>query len=367
MELTMQRNGDIVNSENNLVKQLTDKFDSFRVDKKKETGRNNEGYQSEGTKTASAEKTEDGRKAMKNILVIGSVNLDFVVSVEHTPVTGETILAGDMEMFPGGKGANQAFAIGRLGGNVSMLSAVGSDQWGDMMLSNLSGAGVDVSKCKRVTGVSTGNAWITVNRQGDNSIIVIPGANHCVTPGYIDQNLELIQACDIVIMQLEIPVETVLHIARLAKAMGKTVILDPAPAKSNLPEELYSLIDIIKPNEGELAVLTGTVESEYAEGARRLLAMGCKNVLVSLGEKGVYYASQDGQEALMPGRKVDTIDTTAAGDSFIAGLAVTLAGGAALEDAIAFGQDVAAITVTRKGAQNSIPSATEIKERKTVG
>lgn len=304
---------------------------------------------------------------MKRILVIGSINLDFVAAVEHVPVAGETILAENMETFPGGKGANQAYAAGKLGGNVSMLAAVGRDSWGDLALKNLEDVGVDVSRCKRVQGVSTGNAWIAVNAEGDNSIIVLQGANRYVTKEYIDQNLDLLRSCDIVIMQLEIPIDTVLHTAQLARKYGKMVILDPAPAKENIPDEMYPLIDIIKPNEGELSVLTGCSGEDYEIGAEMLLDKGCKSVLVSLGENGVYYVADGETGVRIPGRKVNAVDTTAAGDSFIAGLAVMLAKGTSMEDAIEFGQMVSAITVTRKGAQNSIPGAGEVQRYEAVG
>lgn len=297
---------------------------------------------------------------MKKILIIGSVNLDSVVAVDHTPVTGETILSGDITFSLGGKGANQAYAIGKLGGAAAMLAAVGCDDGGKLLQDNLASVRVDVSCLKKLPDVSTGAAWIAVDRQGNNSIIVIPGANRHVTPDYIDENLALLRECDIVIMQLEIPPETVVHTARLAKELGKTVILDPAPAVKDLPEALYALVDIMKPNESELSILTGAAPSEYEKGARILRQRGTKNVLVSLGSKGVYWLGADGEGVLFPGHPVKAVDTTAAGDSFVGGLAVALASGATLHEAIKYGQKVAAIAVTRKGAQSSIPSKEEV-------
>lgn len=299
---------------------------------------------------------------MKKILVIGSMNMDIAVSVEHTPVTGETIRAGNMTCSPGGKGANQAYAIGKLGGQVAMLAAVGQDVEGKMFLNNLNSVGVDVSHVRQVPGVSTGTAWIAVDKNGNNSIIVIPGANDAVTPEYIDENVKLLENCDIVVLQLEIPMETVLHSARLAKQMGKLVILDPAPAVAEFPAELVELADIIKPNESELAILTGLEPELYREGAELLSCWGAKNVLVSLGGAGIYMLTESGESAHLPCRQVEAVDTTAAGDSFVAGVAIGLAKEMTLQDSVALGQQIAAITVTRKGAQSAIPEAWEVEE-----
>ncbi|MDD6615201.1 MAG: ribokinase, partial [Lachnospiraceae bacterium] len=232
---------------------------------------------------------------MEKILVIGSLNVDMVVNVDHTPVTGETILSNQMTMVPGGKGANQACALGCLGAEVTMLGAVGKDSYADMQRKSLGRAGVDVSHLVEKEGVSTGLAVVMVDCEGDNSIVVISGANMMLTPEDVDRNVDLIRQSDIVVLQLEIPLDTVCHAARMAKALGKTVILDPAPVPNVFPEELYQYVDIIKPNETELSRLTGiqNIDEEIAAAAGKLRGRGVKNVLVTLGDKGVYLDSEE--------------------------------------------------------------------------
>lgn len=297
---------------------------------------------------------------MKKILVIGSLNVDMVVKVPHMPAAGETILAGNMELVPGGKGANQAYAAGRLGARVTMFGAVGSDSYADIERNSLAAAGVDTSRLLVREGKSTGLAWITVNAAGDNSIVVIPGANATVTEQDIVDNEALLRDCDILLCQLEIPLKTVVYAAKRAKELGKTVILDPAPVPQEFPEGLFSYIDIIKPNETEAAQLLGASVNGYEEASDKLRAKGVKNVLITLGPKGAYINSETEGKHLMPVRQVPVVDTTAAGDSFTAALAVRLAAGSSLVQAVRYANEVAAIVVTRKGAQTSIPSADEV-------
>lgn len=286
--------------------------------------------------------------------------MDMVVKVPHMPAAGETILAGNMELVPGGKGANQAYAAGRLGARVTMFGAVGSDSYADIEKNSLASAGVDTSRLLMREGKSTGLAWITVNEAGDNSIVVIPGANATVTEQDIADNEALLQDCDILLCQLEIPLKTVVYAAKRAKELGKTVILDPAPVPQEFPEELFSYIDIIKPNETEAAQLLGASVNGYEEASDKLRAKGVKNVLITLGPKGAYINSETEGKHLMPVRQVPVVDTTAAGDSFTAALAVRLAAGSSLVQAVRYANEVAAIVVTRKGAQTSIPSADEV-------
>ena len=297
---------------------------------------------------------------MKKILVIGSLNVDMVVKVPHMPAAGETILAGNMELVPGGKGANQAYAAGRLGARVTMFGAVGSDSYADIEKNSLASAGVDTSRLLMREGKSTGLAWITVNEAGDNSIVVIPGANATVTEQDIADNEALLRDCDILLCQLEIPLKTVVYAAKRAKELGKTVVLDPAPVPQEFPEELFSYIDIIKPNETEAAQLLGASVNGYEEASDKLRAKGIKNVLITLGPKGAYINSETEGKHLMPVRQVPVVDTTAAGDSFTAALAVRLAAGSSVVQAVRYANEVAAIVVTRKGAQTSIPSADEV-------
>ena len=276
---------------------------------------------------------------MKKILVIGSMNLDFVTSVPHMPRVGETVLAQGLELVPGGKGANQAYAIGRLGGRAAMLGCLGQDSFGDRLLENLSKAGVDTQGVERRVEASTSMAVIGVDPQGDNSILVLPGANGLVDRAMVDRHLDLLEGCDILAMQLEIPLDTVAYAAKKAKELGKTVVLDPAPAVPDLPEELYPCLD----------------------SARLLRQRGAGNVLVTLGAEGSYLLEEDGRETRIPGDKtVQAVDTTAAGDSYLAGVCVALSQGKDLPQAAALASAVASLVVTRRGAQTSIPDREEV-------
>lgn len=299
---------------------------------------------------------------MKKILVIGSLNIDMVVNVDHTPVAGETILSDKMEMIPGGKGANQACAAGRLGAASTILGAIGDDLYGEMQKDSLKESGVDVSRLIKREGGSTGVALITVNGDGDNSIVVVSGANATVSREDIDENLDLIRDSDIILLQLEIPLDTVLYAAKKAKELGKTVILDPAPAPKVFPEELYRYVDVVKPNETELSILTGVADTEehLEEAIARLTECGVGNVIVTLGSKGVYVHTKEGETRYIPAREVKAVDTTAAGDSFTAALAMMLAEGKTLVEAAEFANLVASIVVTRRGAQSSIPNIHEV-------
>ena len=310
---------------------------------------------------------------MGKILVVGSLNVDMVMNVDHIPAEGVTILCEGMTLVPGGKGSNQACAAGRLGTDVAMLGAIGDDDYGALQLKSLSEAGVEVGGLLKKEGQNTGTAFITVNKSGNNSIVVVPGANSAFRPEDIEANRELIEQCEIMILQLEIPLDTVCYAAKLAKSLGKTVILDPAPVPEHFPEELYEYVDIVKPNETELGMLTGITEAQkhLTEAAQVLKARGVKNVLVTLGGDGVYINPESGEEIRIPACKVKAVDTTAAGDSFTAALAAMLLNGESLEAAAEFANRVSAIVVTRKGAQSSIPTIDEVvnysKELERVG
>lgn len=301
---------------------------------------------------------------MKKILVIGSLNMDMVVNVAHTPAVGETILTDRMSLIPGGKGANQACAAGRLGADITMLGAVGDDTYGDILIESLKKSGVNVSGIIRRKGENTGIALITVNSAGDNSIVVVSGANATLSCEDIDRHRELLQEADIILIQMEIPAATVRYAAKMAKSLGKTVILDPAPVPENFPDELYRYVDVLKPNETELHMLTKTdrIETRLPEAVGLLKAKGIKNVLVTLGENGVYLDAEDTGVSKIPALKVEAVDTTAAGDSFTAAMAVMLSQGKNLKEAAVFANQVSAIVVTRKGAQSSIPFLDEVTE-----
>jgi len=298
-----------------------------------------------------------------NILVIGSLNMDLSVGVDHIPAVGETVLGGSFATVPGGKGANQACAMGRIAGSCAFIGAIGNDGYGKLLQESLQKFRVETGGLTVKSGEPSGMAVVMVNKEGNNSIVVIPGANAALTPGDIDRRRKLIEECEILVMQLEIPLETVLHAAKLAKSMGKTVILDPAPVPEDFPEELYQYIDIIKPNETELERLTGlgTKGKDYTLGAAVLREKGVKNVLVTLGEKGAYFDSETEGRGFVAAYPVKAVDTTAAGDAFTAAVAARLCEGAALREAAEFAAKVSAMVVTRKGAQSSIPTMEEIK------
>lgn len=302
---------------------------------------------------------------MKKILVIGSLNMDFVAGVSHIPTVGETILAENFELVPGGKGANQSYAIGKMHGNVAMLGMVGQDTYGERLCENLKSVGVDVSRIRKLSGVSTGIAVIGVIPEGDNSILVVSGANAHVDKSYIVENMDLLEASDIIVVQLEIPLETVMYAVKEARKRGKTVILDPAPAVPDLPDELFTCVDVIKPNETELAILLQECsdEEDLRANAKLLQRKGAKNIVVTLGGEGSYLLKEDHTEKRLHADKtVHVVDTTAAGDSYVAGLAVALARGDSLDEAVELAGRVSNIVVTRKGAQTSIPSFEELEE-----
>lgn len=301
----------------------------------------------------------------KKIAVVGSLNMDMVTKVDHVPAAGETILGEGLSMVPGGKGANQAYAAGKLGGCVVMLGAVGDDGPGQAMGENLSRVGVDTQYMKAEAGVPSGTAWICVNRQGNNAIVVLAGANNCCDAAYIEAHRKQIEDCDYLLVQLEIPLEAAALAVRIAHEAGKTVILNPAPARSDIPAQVFSMVDLITPNETELFLLTGkqaknpTLEEIKAQ-AGEILRLGAKQVLVTLGDKGSMLAKGE-ERIIFPAKKVKAVDTTAAGDCFNGALAVALAEGKSLEDAVGFASAASAIAVQRPGAQTSIPEREEVE------
>ncbi len=302
---------------------------------------------------------------MKKILVIGSLNVDMVVKVDHIPVTGETILAeNEVEYVAGGKGANQSYAVGRLGGNVAMLGAVGDDAYADIERESLRSVHVDVSNLLVKEQTSTGIAWIPVNAQGNNSIIVLPGANRKLSIEDIRLNEDLIKSSDIIIMQMEIPLDVIIESAKCAKKYGKFVILDPAPVPKVFPEELFKYIDVIKPNETEFSQILGQEINDYTKGSEILRKKGVPTVIVTLGPDGLLINSDETGIKKLPASPAKVVDTTAAGDTFTAAFAVQLSKGIGLLDAVQYANKASSITVSRKGAQSSIPSAEEVEQKK---
>ena len=295
----------------------------------------------------------------KQVLVVGSINVDYVIHTARLPRLGETITGRDFAMNFGGKGANQAVALAKVGCDVRMLGAVGRDRSGELALANLTDCGVDASAVARVNA-PTGAAVITVCG-GDNHIILDDGANAFVTPDMIEANAPLFDWADTVVLQYEIPIESVLAAARQAKQHGCRVMVNPAPAKE-VPSALYPLVDLIVPNEFEAQLLTDITPTDRAsaeEAIRALLTKGCGDVVLTLGENGSAY-SEDGSVRFAGIYPVTRADTTAAGDSFIGGLCAKLCEGRTLSDAVAYAAAVAAITVSRNGASVSIPTSDEV-------
>lgn len=296
---------------------------------------------------------------MKNILVIGSANIDLTIQTDRMPKLGETVTGHGFSMNSGGKGANQAVAAAKLGGDVKFLGVIGNDTYGEKLLADLRKSGA-VFEGITADGVPTGTACITVVN-GDNFIVLNPGANDLLTPEIIEEKAELIRKSDYVIMQLEIPVDSVLRAAVIAKDAGTSVVLNPAPVKE-LPDEIYRLTDIMIPNEYEAKLLTG-ISTDNEQGCRAavedLRKKGVKTVIITLGDRGCVY--NDGDRIIFhPAGKADVVDTTSAGDSFIGALCCKLSSGNSLPESIDYATKVAAVTVSRRGASESIPYAYEI-------
>ena len=289
--------------------------------------------------------------------------MDLVVKVEHMPAPGETISGGDLYMIPGGKGGNQAAAAARLGAKVVMVGKVGNDAFGPRLVNALKEAGVDTGCIKIEAETATGTAVIIVEDKGENSIVISPGANGKITPAEIDQLEGVISSAKVILLQHEIPLETVHHVIDIATRHHVTVILNPAPAKP-VPPWILSKIDYFIPNETESRILTGieVTDLNSAEKAARIfIGYGTKNVIVTLGEKGALLVNPEGATHV-PARKVESVDTTAAGDAFIAGFANGIVQGYSIVEAIQYAVAAGALTVTRFGAQTSLPSKSELDE-----
>lgn len=297
----------------------------------------------------------------KPILVIGSLNMDLVVTAERLPKEGETIFGKSFGTFPGGKGANQAAAAGQLGGAASMAGCMGKDGFGDQLLQSLVRNQVDTALVRQVDE-STGTALITVKEKGANTIVVVAGANAYCGEDDIDRALAAFPVPGILLVQHEIPAQSVEYAITRAKAAGWTIILNPAPVRE-VPEAVLALVDILTPNESEAAALSGmkvTTPEEAIATGEKLLAGGVKEVVITLGELGAVWVHAAGAKVI-PSYKVKAIDTTAAGDSYTAAIAVALAEGRQMEDALRFAAQVAAIVVTRPGAQTALPSRDEVE------
>ena len=295
------------------------------------------------------------------ILVIGSSNTDMVICTGHLPLPGETVIGGTFFMNPGGKGANQAVTVARLGGRVSFICKTGSDIFGHQANQLFNEEGIDTSYVFSDTKNPSGVALITVDTDAENCIVVAPGANAHLTPNDLKRSAEAVEAADIILLQLEIPMQTVEAAAMMAYRLGKKVVLNPAPA-SKLSAGLLETLYAITPNETEAEAISGiriTDERTAEEAARKIASMGVCNVIITLGAKGALVF--DGAHCeIVPAYKIQAVDTTAAGDVFNGALVVALSEGRTLPEAVRFACKASAISVTRVGAQNSVPYRTEV-------
>lgn len=305
----------------------------------------------------------ENKNFKKKIVNIGSLNKDIVVKVNNIPKPGETIMAQSSSEFLGGKGSNQAVAAAKVGGDVTMLGMVGDDRDGRWLLESLEKNNVITDSIVQVKSAVSGLAIVTVEDSAENTVVVIPGANHKVNIDYIKNNEEIIKNCDYVLLQMEVPKEVVEYSINHSKELGKCVILNPAPA-SHLNKDVLKNIDIITPNRSELSILTDMeVESmeDVKEASTRLIGNGVKKVIVTLGKEGAYYT--DGSlEKFYNGIKVDSQDTTGAGDCFNGVLVASLAQNFSIHKSIKRAICASAISVTKLGAQNSMPNIEDLDE-----
>lgn len=292
---------------------------------------------------------------MKKIAVIGSINMDLTAKAERHPGKGETVSGRELQYIPGGKGANQAVAAARLGGNVAMFGCVGEDAFADRLVENLRCNGVDASHISRISGESSGIAMITV-AEGDNSIVVIPGANEFVTPGYLEERKSPILEADIIVLQNEIPMESVEYAAAIGRETGKVVIYNPAPVVP-LPQRILENISYIIPNEHEVSLLfPGNNDLDS------LLEKQGGKLIVTLGAEGAA-AWADGHILRIPTRPARVVDTTGAGDTFNGAFAFGLASGYSVEEALRFANVAASLSTEKYGAQGGMPRYEDVKAR----
>jgi ribokinase len=297
------------------------------------------------------------------IAVVGSMNMDLVVKTPHLPKPGETVIGEDLLTVPGGKGANQAVAAARLGAKVAMIGRVGDDLFGQQLRENLIADQIDLRHVIVTPGTGSGVALIVVDEKGQNSIVVSSGANARVTVADVDSAAKAITTADVLVLQLEIPLEAVTRAAQLARQSGVQVILNPAPAQK-LPADLLALVDILIPNESETATITAlSIESQEEMGAAaaELMAAGVGSVILTLGERGAFLAQKGATRHFPPFVVDQVVDTTAAGDAFVGGLASAIGEGKPIMEAVSWGNAAGALAVTRTGAQLSLPIREEVE------
>jgi len=301
-----------------------------------------------------------------SIVVVGSVNLDLVCVGKKIPAPGETVQGDQFQMFHGGKGANQAVAVGRLGYPVSMIAKVGDDDFGRRLRQGLRAAHVNIRAVSTAKATASGVALITVDNKGQNSITVVPGANGELRPQDLKKSLPLLRSAGMILTQLEVPMETVEYLCGLATRLKVPLMLDPAPARA-LPRKILRCVTCLTPNETETAALCGIAPGELTpatapECAEKLQCEGAANVIIKMGRYGAYIAAADGLRRMVPSFRVKAVDSTAAGDAFNGALAVALMRGFSLEDAVRFAAAAGAVSATRAGAQTSMPGEKEVMQ-----
>jgi ribokinase len=297
-----------------------------------------------------------------HVVVVGSTNFDLVVKADRLPKEGESMLATNLKFFPGGKGANQAVGVARLGAKATFIGAVGKDMIGDFLIQGLEANAIDTTCVRRDPACTTGCAFIMLFPNGNNSIVVDPAANFSLTPADIERAEEVIGRADALCTVLEVPLEVVETALRLARKAGKLTVLDAGPPR-HCPPEILKLADVVSPNETELEQLSGEKVSgrvSAREAAEKLLGLGVKTVVLKLGSDGAMLVTRRGSKHF-PAYKVEVVDPTAAGDAFTAALAVRVAAGAEIEDAIRYANLAGALAVTKLGAQPSLPRQAEVE------
>ncbi|WNW10633.1 ribokinase [Pseudomonas sp. DTU_2021_1001937_2_SI_NGA_ILE_001] len=301
------------------------------------------------------------------VVVIGSLNMDLVIRAPRLPRPGETLVGESFVTVPGGKGANQAVAVARLGSPVAMIGCVGDDAYGEQLRAGLLDEAIDCSGVQTVKGINSGIASILVDDHSQNAIVIVAGANGQLSPASVQALDALLLDAQVVVCQLEVPLPTVEYSLRRARELGCTVILNPAPAEAPLPAHWYALVDYLIPNESEARALTGVAVDSPGTAqiaARALCEAGVQNVIVTLGSQGVLWMGPDGVEH-RPAYAVQAVDTTAAGDTLVGGFAAALARGQAPGEALRLAQAAAALSVTRQGAQPSIPMLADVERLMT--
>jgi len=296
------------------------------------------------------------------VLVIGSINMDLVVRSEHLPAPGETLIGRSLSEIPGGKGANQAVGAARLGADVSLIGRLGDDGFGDTLRSKLGVEGVRLEGVLRTRNCCSGVAMIGVEDSGQNCITVVPGANGRLTPEDVQGQAEEFDRADVLLLQLEVPMATVLTAIKLARTNNLLTILDPAPAILNAPAELLN-VDVVCPNETEARLLTGieiTTKDSAHRAAEKLQQLGARQVMITLGDRGAVFRDASGTSGSVEPFSVTAVDTTAAGDAFAAALGLRLAEGASLQEAAHFACAAGAVAASRKGAQPGMPSRADV-------